>query len=160
MEKDLNGNNYWYNSNNQLHRKDGPAIEYAIGTKEWWVNGMRHRLDGPAVEYADGTKAWWVNGELHREDGPAAEWVNGAKEWYLNGERHRLDGPAVEYANGTKEWYLNGKEYPEEKFLRIIQTGFADSFSSIIQKEDLDPTAVYEINGVYYRLRKTNKIIK
>ena len=25
----------------QLHRLDGPAIEWADGTREWWVNGVR-----------------------------------------------------------------------------------------------------------------------
>ena len=48
-----------------LHRLDGPAIEWANGAKEWFVNGELHRLDGPAVEYADDGKTWWyVNGVL------------------------------------------------------------------------------------------------
>ena len=50
-----NGINYW-------HRLDGPAIEYADGRKEWWIDGKLHRLDGPAVEEASGTKYWYVNG--------------------------------------------------------------------------------------------------
>ena len=45
-----------------LHRKDGPAIEYANGTKEWWKEGVRHREDGPAIEYADGIKEWYKEG--------------------------------------------------------------------------------------------------
>ena len=77
----------------KLHRKDGPAIESASGSKEWWLNGKLHREDGPAIELADGTKEWWVNGKPHRED-----------------------GPAVEYADGTKQWFLNGKEFTEEQF--------------------------------------------
>jgi hypothetical protein len=47
---------------------------------------IRHREDGPAVEWANGTKYWWLNGELHREDGPAIERVDGSKEWFLNGK--------------------------------------------------------------------------
>jgi hypothetical protein len=47
----------------RLHRENGPAMEYANGSKAWWINNNRHRLDGPAVECADGYKAWWVNGE-------------------------------------------------------------------------------------------------
>ena len=43
-----------------------------------------HRTDGPAVEYANGSKTWWVNGKLHREDGPAVECADGTKFWYLN----------------------------------------------------------------------------
>jgi hypothetical protein len=26
------------------------------------VNGLRHRLDGPASEWADGSKEWWICG--------------------------------------------------------------------------------------------------
>src|SRR3990172_7175815 len=49
-----------------LNRLDGPAVEYASGTKFWWVDGQRHRVDGPAVECADGTKEWWVGDKQHR----------------------------------------------------------------------------------------------
>jgi len=34
-------------------------------SKEWRVNGLRHRLDGPAIEWANGTREWWVNGLRH-----------------------------------------------------------------------------------------------
>jgi hypothetical protein len=53
----------WYNDKEELHRLDGPAIESANGTKEWYVDGKRHRLDGPAYESADGYKSWWVDGK-------------------------------------------------------------------------------------------------
>ena len=43
------------------HREDGPAVEYANGSKLWFVNGVRHRLDGPATQWSD-SKAWYVNG--------------------------------------------------------------------------------------------------
>lgn len=46
-----------------------------------------HREDGPAIEYANGTKVWCFNGKVHREDGPAAIYSDGYKQWYLNGER-------------------------------------------------------------------------
>ena len=45
-----------------------------------------HREDGPAIEYADGTKHWFIDGKRHREDGPAVECANGDKEWYLHGK--------------------------------------------------------------------------
>ncbi len=32
--------------------------------------GELHREDGPAIEYTSGTKMWYQNGKLHREDGP------------------------------------------------------------------------------------------
>ena len=51
-----------------LHREDGPAIEYADGYKEWYINGKLHREDGPAVEDPDGYKAWYINGERLTEE--------------------------------------------------------------------------------------------
>jgi len=74
----------WRNSDGKLHRKDGPAIEWAHGDKHWYLNGKLHREDGPAIEYADGDKHWYLNGKLHREDGPAIEWADGTKEWHVN----------------------------------------------------------------------------
>ena len=96
-------------------------IEYTVkvdanGTKAWYLNGELHREDGPAIEYASGDKAWYLDGKLHREDGPAFEWANGDKAWYLNDELHREDGPAVEEANGNKWWWLNGKPLTEAAF--------------------------------------------
>ena len=58
---DCNKNIRWYNDKDQLHRLDGPAVEWADGSKSWWVDDKLHRLDGPAVEYADGDKSWYVN---------------------------------------------------------------------------------------------------
>jgi len=75
-----------------------------------------HRVDGPAIERADGTKEWWINHKLHREDGPAVEYECGYKEWWIDGEVHREDGPAIEYEDGSKEWYLNGEHLTEEQF--------------------------------------------
>ena len=103
------GTKKWY-LNGNLHREDGPALEYPHGTKKWYLNGKYHREDGPALEHANGRKEWYLNGKIHREDGPAAELENGDKYWYLNNKLHREDGPAVEYADGDKEWWLNGKQ--------------------------------------------------
>jgi len=55
------------------------------GTITYYLNYELHRVDGPACEYADGSKIWRLNGKLHREDGPAIENSNGTKWWYLNG---------------------------------------------------------------------------
>lgn len=89
------GHKFYYKDREMkiLHRTDGPAIEYAYGSKHWCIDDKRHREDGPAYEGADGGKGWFFNGKLHRED-----------------------GPAVEYADGSKFWYLNGKQLSEEKF--------------------------------------------
>ena len=112
------GNKFYYSDREMtiLHREDGPAAEWADGSKRWYLNGELHREDGPAAEWADGSKRWYLNGELHREDGPAAEYFNGYKAWFLNGELHREDGPAVVNAGGYKAWYLNGKKLTEKEF--------------------------------------------
>jgi hypothetical protein len=86
-EIDEYGDKVWRNEQGQLHREDGPAIEWANGGKYWYLNGKRHREDGPALEYIDGSKSWYLNGQLHREDGPAVEYAYGDKYWYLNGEK-------------------------------------------------------------------------
>ncbi len=52
--------------------------------KGTWGWGELHRVNGPAIEWADGTKSWWLNGKLHRTDGPAIEWADGDREWDLN----------------------------------------------------------------------------
>jgi hypothetical protein len=83
----------WYNRSNELHRENGPA-----------------------EEYANGSKFYYINGKLHREDGPAVESAYGDKEYYINNKLHREDGPAVEHANGTKYYYINGKQLAEEEF--------------------------------------------
>jgi hypothetical protein len=85
-QTDQQGNCCWYNSKGELHREDGPAMEWADGYRVWYLNNQRHREDGPAMEWADGTRAWWVDGLRHREDGPAVEWNDGYREWYLHGQ--------------------------------------------------------------------------
>jgi len=87
MKIDDMGNVYYYNEKGQLHRLDGPAIEYWNGGKEWYENGEQRRLDGLAVEYAKGDKIWFVEGKLHRLDGPAVEYARGDKEWWVNGRK-------------------------------------------------------------------------
>ena len=85
VEVDVYDTRRYYNSAGELHREDGPAIEWPNGSKEWCQNGLRHRTDGPAVEWADGSKFWHQNGRLHREDGPAIIWHYGARYWFLHG---------------------------------------------------------------------------
>jgi hypothetical protein len=58
----------WRNAEGQIHREDGPAIEYTDGTKQWWANGKPHRVDGPAVEHSDGTKVWYLHGTYIRSE--------------------------------------------------------------------------------------------
>ena len=65
---DCHGNRFYYSSNGEFHRIDGPAVEWGNGTKRWFQNGLRHRTDGPAIVYSDGTKEWYINGEELTED--------------------------------------------------------------------------------------------
>lgn len=74
----------WRNEKDELHRVDGPAVEYYDGCKFWYLNGQRHRVDGHATEWPDGSKFWYQNNQLHREDGPAVEWADGSKTWYIH----------------------------------------------------------------------------
>lgn len=47
------------------------------GTIRWYKFGtsILHREDGPALEWATGTKFWYKEDKLHREDGPAIKQV-------------------------------------------------------------------------------------
>ncbi len=62
---DKYGSKRWRNDKGQLHREDGPAIEYAgVDRKCWFINGKCHREDGPAIEYGDGQKAYYYHGKI------------------------------------------------------------------------------------------------
>ena len=103
---------YWYQNGN-LHRTDGPAVEWASGTREWYQNGQLHRTDGPAIENANGNRSWF-------------------QQWWQNDKRHRLDGAAVEYANGHKEWWINGVQLTQEEFNKQTQNPTCENRTVII----------------------------
>lgn len=46
----------------QRHCPNGPAVILGNGTKAWYQNDNFHREDGPAIEYASGEVQYWVNG--------------------------------------------------------------------------------------------------
>jgi hypothetical protein len=113
----------WRNTDKKLHREDGPAVEYANGQKEWWIDGQRHREDGPAILHDNGSKSWYLNNERHRLDGPAIEYFNGSSRWFLHNVLHRIDGPAVEIKGKPYQWWINGREFTEDEFnLYVDQT--------------------------------------
>jgi hypothetical protein len=37
-----NGDKVWKLPNGNLHREDGPAIEFLSGFKIWWINGKQY----------------------------------------------------------------------------------------------------------------------
>ena len=84
----------WYNLNDQLHREDGPAIEWANGDKYWYLNDKLHREDGPAVECANGNKYWYLNGQYltekeHKEKTKKEESCEG-KVVEIDGKKYKL----------------------------------------------------------------------
>jgi hypothetical protein len=118
---------------------------YENGNKRYYKDKemtIRHRLDGPAIEYANGSKAWWVDGKPHRLDGPAVEYTDGYKAWYVDGKLHRLDGPAIEYADGSKFWYIDGKRLTEEQFIALTAPTLELTLEDIASKYGVDVSKV------------------
>ena len=60
---EVEGHGTFYYVNGKCHRKNGPAIKYFDGTKEWCINDQFHRLDGPAREFSDGYSDYWIEGQ-------------------------------------------------------------------------------------------------
>lgn len=88
-----------------------------------WRNekGELHREDGPAIEYPDGYKQWYINGKRHRADGPAIEGLYQLKKKYTSTNDYLLD---VVKANSYNKWYYDGQEIlcrSQEEFERIIK---------------------------------------
>lgn len=67
VEVNKYGTRRYYNSAGQLHREEGPAIEYVSGSRYWYQNSLRHRTDGPAVDWGDGYHEWWLQGVQYTE---------------------------------------------------------------------------------------------
>jgi hypothetical protein len=86
---DINDCIEYYNSNNQLHNENGPAIITPGNAKSWYINGVIHRLEGPAYIETKGIYEWYKNGKLHREDGPAIRFYNLEKSYYLEGIQYQ-----------------------------------------------------------------------
>jgi hypothetical protein len=100
-------------------RKNGICKTDIYGDKTWRKDGNLHRIDGPAVEWVSGSKFWYQNGKLHRDDGPAVEYVDGDKFWYQRGNLHRTDGPAAE-CDGKLEWWINYRQLTPAEFAAKI----------------------------------------
>lgn len=58
----------WWRLKGELHREDGPAVEWKDGTKKWFINSLYHREDGPAIERTDGTYEWYLDGKHYTEE--------------------------------------------------------------------------------------------
>ena len=88
-KKDTEGNQYWYDQNEKLHRDNAPALLLANGYYEYRQHGLLHRDqdDGPAVKHPNGYGyAYCKNDLYHRTNGPAVEFSDGrGTRWYVNG---------------------------------------------------------------------------
>ena len=62
-----NGHKYWY-VGKELHREDGPAVEYGNGNRYWYQHGVYHRVDGPAIRYKNGFQAWYLEGKEYSKE--------------------------------------------------------------------------------------------
>ncbi len=99
--------------------------------------GNLHKEDGPAIEFEDGSFSWYYHGVIHNPNGIAVKNVNIVDSWFQNGKLHRLDGPAIIYYSvGVPNdhlmepkiklmyWHLNGKAIncsSQEEFERLIK---------------------------------------
>jgi hypothetical protein len=63
------------------------TAELIYGSKFHFLNGEIHREDGPAIEYFDGNWSWFDHGKMHRVSGPAAKVSESKYEWWLDGKR-------------------------------------------------------------------------
>ena len=63
LKVDDAGTRRYYNSEGQLHRLHGPAVEFLSGERWRYQNGKLHRTDGPAIELSNGGMEWWIDGE-------------------------------------------------------------------------------------------------
>ena len=121
---DSHGNIFWYKKNefSTLHRKYGPAAEYADGTKVWYHDGIRfepseYLRKGEKLIDSAGNKHWRSDGKLHRDDGPAVEFHDGTLAWFQHDKLHRDGLPAVEWTDGIKEWWIDGiKQHDQMKY--------------------------------------------
>jgi hypothetical protein len=57
-----------YDSKGNLHREDGPAVEYTNGEVMYFIHGKLHREDGPAYASADGDELMYcLDGKAYDE---------------------------------------------------------------------------------------------
>ena len=58
------GDKFWF-LKDKLHREDGPAIEYADGDKEWWLNNVKYT----EIEYLNKIKTKTCENKIVEIDG-------------------------------------------------------------------------------------------
>lgn len=58
---------YWY-YDGELHREDGPAIDWSDGSQFWFKHGKLHRLEGPAVISSIHGTGWYIEGIKYTQE--------------------------------------------------------------------------------------------
>jgi hypothetical protein len=58
----------FYLKDGNLHREDGPAIEFEDGVYWWMQKGKLHRDNGPAIIGKKEVVRYWLNGEPATEE--------------------------------------------------------------------------------------------
>ncbi len=89
---------------NEHNLQDGSYVD-SRGSVCYIKDGELHREDGPAIEWSSGRKVWYKNNKVHREDGPAVEWGDCGEEWWINDKRYKTK---EEYKEALKIWKMNG----------------------------------------------------
>jgi len=118
------------------HREDGPAMIFANGDEEWFINGLLHREGGPAVNYKR-EQTYYKNGQMHREDGPAffKKREDGLEEymWVVEGKIHNLNGPAIKTKN-QEVYMLENTQYDDKEEFTLASREY--KLRKIIEEDD------------------------
>ena len=105
----------------EFEKKAGSVLVVdAAGDKQWYRNGELHREDGPAIEWDDGNKEWYRNGQRHRDDGPAAEHANGNKSWFRDGVK-LTDEQVAALLQELQEQKVKAENLAAEEFEEGVQ---------------------------------------
>lgn len=117
------GDEEWYDENEQLHREgDLPAVTDSFGGKAWLWHGKFHRGgDKPAIEAANGDRAWYEHGNLSRKTGPAVIYADTSKE---------------------PEYWLDGHPMPDE-----VRAGIDLAFKAALRAKNGDAAAEAVLSG-------------
>ena len=121
----------WYDSDNKLHRENGPAlISYQDDTiilEEFYIHGVNFNKNGPArIEYFDKNDVEIETASLSKYNIKPPESrqfgkIKGMLWCNESGKHHREDGPAYYVPSGNNGlYYLNGERTTKEEIDKLI----------------------------------------
>lgn len=181
--KQKDGAKKWQNKSGEYSRTtrgaDGlvlPAIIWANGSQDWYLDGNRHRVDKdaegntlPAMIKADGEKQWYIHGECKREGHdefghslPTQITAMGSLIWTdVDGSSCRMELgknpadkdfgkalPAVIRKNGEKQWATSSSYHSQDQMTKLI-TG---KISQSLDCEDIKGMIIKMKNGNTFEL--------